>query len=147
MPHMPSRNTFPDLATVKRERGRLMAVRDQHAAALRNQWQQARSPAFRRRVVGDALTDVLRSVRPLDHLASAFGPAHGLLGTVLGLALGSQAHGTLGKAALGGLGMVLPGLVDGLRNKERGHHVLSELGRSWQRIKDRLSERRHARRE
>ena len=135
MPHMPSRNTFPDLATVKRERGRLMAVRDQHAAALRNQWQQARSPAFRRRVVGDALTDVLRSVRPLDHLDSAFGPARGLLGTVLGLALGSQAHGALGKAALAGAAAYIASRVLGGKGGGSGLPGLSsnQVGASHRR--------------
>jgi hypothetical protein len=144
---MPSRNTFPDLDAVKRERGRLLAERDRHSAALRGHWELMRQPSFRRRAIGAALTDVLKAVRPLDHLAAAFGPARSLLGTVLGVALGSQAKGAFGKAALGGLGMILPGLWDGARKSEGGHRVLSELGRSWQRIKDRLQQRRDAPRE
>ena len=124
MPHMPSRNTFPDLDAVKRERGRLMAERDRHGAALNGHWQQARTTAFRRKVIGSAITDILRSVKPLGHLLDAFGP-------------GTTVAGTL----LGGLGAVLPSLFQNFRKSEGGDHLLSELGRSWQRIKSRFRER------
>jgi hypothetical protein len=147
MPHMPSRNTFPDLDAVKRERGRLMAERDRYGAALHGHWQQARTTAFRRKVIGSAITDILRSVKPLGHLLDAFGPGTNVAGTLLGLALGSRVRGAFGKTVLGGIGAMLPTLFQGFRKSEGGGRVLSELGRSWQRIKERAAERRSARQE
>jgi hypothetical protein len=141
MPHMPGRSTFPDLDAVKRERGRLMGERDRYGAALNGHWQRARTPAFRRKVIGNAVTDILRSVKPLGHLLDAFGPGTNVAGTLLGLAMGSRAKGAFGKTLLGGLGAVLPSLFQNFRKSEGGGHLFSELDRSWQRIKSRFRER------
>jgi len=143
---MPSRTTFPDLAAVQRERGRLRADRDRHTIALREHWRQLRSPAFRRRVMGDALSEVLHSIRPLDHLVSAFGPGRGLGGTLASAVLSARTGSPMPKAVIAGLSVMLPVVWNGVRRGKRGQHVLSELDRSWQRIKDRLQQLRDAHR-
>jgi hypothetical protein len=144
---MPSLNTFHDLAAVQRERGRLRADRDRHSIALGEQWRRIRQPAFRRRVMGDALADLLHSIRPLDHIVSAFGPGRGLGGTLASAILGARTGSPMTKAVIAGLSVMLPALWNGLRHGKRGQHVLSELDRSWQRIKDRLQQHREARRD
>jgi hypothetical protein len=146
MRHMPSPSAFPDLAAVQRERGRLLAEREQHANALRAHMRQMQSPGFRRRVMRDALAGVWHTIRPTSHLSSAFGPARLVLGTLASAALGPRVGSPLAKAAIGGLSMVLPALWDGLRRGKHGSHLFSELGRSWQRIRDRLHQHREAHR-
>ncbi len=143
---MPNPSAFPDLAAVQRERDRLRAEREQHTNALRAHVRQMQGPGFRRRVMRDALVGVWHSIRPASDLPSAFGPARLVLGTLASAALGSRVGSPLVRAAIGGLSMVLPALWDGLRRGKHGRHLLSELDRSWQRIKDRLHQGREAHR-
>ena len=139
---MPRPNTFRDLESVRRERGRLLLESDRRASALGAHWRMISTPDFRHRVIGNTLTDILRSVRPMEHLGAVLRPGPGAVGTALGLGLGLFGKSPMAKLVFAGLGAAMPMVTERLLGEGKGRRILSELGRSWERIKERFEERR-----
>ena len=147
MLHMPRPNTFRDIDAVRRERGRLLLESDRRAAALGGHWRLISAPGFRHRVIGNTITDVIRSIRPMEHLGAALRPGSGTLGAALGLGMGMLGKSPMAKLIFTGLGAAIPMVTERVMGGDEGGRILSELGRSWERIKERAQERRAARRE
>ena len=53
----------------------------------------------------------------------------------------------MAKLVFAGLGAAMPMVTERLLGEGKGGRILSELGRSWERIKERFEERRAERRE
>jgi hypothetical protein len=143
---MPNMSIFRDLDDVKRERGRLMTERDLRGAALQRHREHITDKRFRKKLIGNTISELLRAWKPMRHFGESLGPASGVAGGILGMLLGSRMESRLGRWVLTGLGAVLPALGEKLHVGERGGHIASELGHSWERIKDYVRDRRTARR-
>lgn len=129
---------FQSLDEVRRERERLKGVRDKHQDALHAYWQLVHEPAFRRGLTGDALGDMLRAWKPLRSLGRLFRSENGALGNVLGLAIGSRSRTLKGRLFGWAVSLVAPILLKKYATPDRLEHLMTELERSWDRIKERM---------
>lgn len=142
MLYMGSSKPFRSLADVQRHREFLHARRDGHMAGIRSHWSTLGEPAFRSGVVNGAVRSVWQAWSPMSTLKSVAGEPTELAGTVLGMALGSKAHTGWGRLLIWAASAATPVLLDRLQHNERVQHLLSELGRSWDRVKDHWRQRR-----
>jgi hypothetical protein len=137
---------FRSLEEVRLHRDRLRALRDGHLAGIKGHWESLGEPEFRSGVVNGVFHSVWEAWRPLDALRTVATDGD-LPGTALGLLLGRHSKSPWGRALVWAAGAVLPIIVSQVRNNEHVQRFTSELGRSWERIKDHMRERREARRE
>jgi hypothetical protein len=135
---------FDSLDAVHLHREALRAKRQGHATAIRSHWSTLGEAEFRSGVVNGAMRGLWKAWSPMDTLRSAAGQPADLAGTVLGMALGSKAHTGWGRVLMYIAGAAMPLLIERVKDNDRIQHLLSELDRSWHRIKDRMRERREA---
>ena len=136
---------FATLDAVHLHRDALRAKRQSHATAVRSHWSTLGEAEFRSALVNGAVRGLWSAWKPMDTVRSVVGQPVNLSATLLGLALGSRARNGWGRALIYVASAAMPFLMDRLKDNERLQHILSELDRSWHRIKDRVRERREAR--
>lgn len=131
---------------VRRERERLLAVRDQRLDTLNGHWENLREPELRH-AIGIGL--LKRTIRHLFTWKSAKDLSAGIspeaVGSLAAMVLGGRARTVAGKAMAMGLGAAVPFLSGKLRNAGNGR-LMSELDTSLDRVKAYILERREARR-
>lgn len=137
---------FRTLEDVYLQRDRLRALRDGHLAGIKGHWESLGEPEFRRAVVKATFSNIWEAWRPLDALRTVATDGD-LPGTALGLLLGRHSKGPFGRVLMWAAGAVLPRIIEQVRDNEKVQRFTSELGRSWDRIKDHMRERREARRD
>lgn len=137
---------FTSMAQVHAHRERLRAERDAHARAMEEHWTALREPAIRQAMVGGVVKGVLRSLFTWRAARDAAeGAAPGVLGAALGAAIGGPGKGPFRQAIAAGLSAAIPLLWERWFEEGKAGHVLSELDRSWERVKEHVRERRRAR--
>lgn len=144
---MQSSKRFHSLADVQRHRELLRARREAHAAGIKQHWDTLGEPEFRKGVMSGAMRSIWKAWSPVDMLKSMSGEPSGLTGILLGMALGSRARTGWGRLLTWAAGAAVPVVADRLKEDERAQHLLSELGRSWERLKAYVRQRREAHRE
>lgn len=98
-----------------------------------------RDPELRKELIGNSIHEIIGSIAPLKALRAAFGGNKGLAGNVMGMVLGATGKTVQGKATGWLAGIVLPAVAKAFMHSERGQKIIHELGRSWERIRNRLS--------
>jgi hypothetical protein len=135
---------FDSLDAVHLHRDALRAKRVGHSTAVRSHWSTLGDAQFRTALVNGAVRGVWNAWRPMDTLRAVTGQPADLAGTLLGIALGSKARTGWGRVLMYVAGAAMPLLIERMKDNDRVQHLLSELDRSWHRIKDRMRERREA---
>jgi len=139
---------FTDMAAVKRERERLLAVRDERLADLNGHWARLREPELLGSFGGTLAKGMMRSMFSWSNAKQAAGLlSPELIGGIAGMALGGRAKSTAAKMLAMGLSAAIPFVAKRIRRQGPEHDVLSELDTSWERLKHYVRERRAARRE
>lgn len=144
---METTKRFNSLADVQRHKELLRARRAAHQAGIKQHWDTLGQPEFRSGVVNGAMRSVWQAWSPMDTLKTMAGEPTDLTGTVLGMALGGKARTGWGRLLIWAASAATPMVLDRLQRNERAHHLLSELGRSWDRVKDYVRQRREAHQE
>lgn len=98
-----------------------------------------RDPELRKELIGNSIHEIIGSIAPLKALRAAFGGNKGIAGNVMGMVLGATGKTVQGKATGWLAGMVLPAVANAFMKSKRGEKIIRELGRSWGRIRNRLS--------
>lgn len=137
---MKKTDRFQSLADVRLERQRLKAVRDKHQDSLTEYWQLVHEPDFRRGLAGDAFGDMLKSWKPIRSLGRLFQADNGAVGNIIGLALGSRSRTIKGRIFAWALGAIAPIVLKKYATPERMEHVMTEVKRSWDRVRERARE-------
>lgn len=139
------RDRFRNLEEVRRHKIALHAERDRAQQVLRTRLNQIGDPAFRRGLIGDAFGDMLRAWKPMQHLGKLFGGGQGITRTALGTVLGAKARTPMGRALVAIASIVLPAFADRWPlDPEARSKLQHELGVSWHRLKEYVTERRKA---
>lgn len=123
---------------MRREREQLKAVRDRHQNALQDYWQLVHEPEFRRGLAGDAFGDMLRAWKPMRSLGRLIQSDQGGLGNVLGIALGSRTRTVKGRLFAWAVSAIAPFLLKKYATPEHMEHLVSEVRRSWDRVRERV---------
>ena len=144
---METTKRFNSLAEVQRHKELLRARRAGHQAGIKRHWDTLGEPEFRSGVVNGAMRGVWQAWRPMETLKGMAGEPTDLTGVLLGMALGGKARTGWGRLLIWAASAATPMMLDRLQQNERAHHLLSELGRSWDRVKDYVRQRREAHRE
>lgn len=145
---MATTERFDSMETVQRERERLRAQRDERLLQLNGHWAQLREPELQKAIANGAMKVMSRSLfswHTAKDVASTISPE--LIGGIAGLAFGGRAKTTAGKILAMGLSAAVPFIAERIGKSGTGTNVMSELERSWQRVKDHVRERREARAE
>ncbi|HPF91320.1 MAG: hypothetical protein H6592_13365 [Flavobacteriales bacterium] len=129
---------FQSLAEVRLERERLRGIRDHHQDALLEYWDLVREPAFRRGMAGDAFGDMLRAWKPLRSLSQLLRVENGAVGSAIGLAMGARSKTVKGRVIGWIVSAIAPMLLERFATPEKLEHLVTELKRSWERVKDRF---------
>lgn len=135
---MKGTDRFQSLAELRIERQRLKAIRDKHQDALKEYWELVHEKEFRRGLAGDAFGDMLRAWKPMRTLGRFFQSDNGSIGNVLGMAMGSRAKTLKGRLFAWAVGAIAPMLLKKYATPERMEHVVDEVKRSWERVRDRV---------
>jgi hypothetical protein len=138
---------FQSLAEVQRHKELLKARRASHQAGIKRHWETLGEPDFRSSVVNGAMRSLWKAWNPMDTLRTLAGQPSDLGGMLLGMALGTKARTGWGRLLMWVAGAVTPMVAERLQQHDRSQHLLSELGRSWERIKEYVRQRRAARQE
>ena len=145
---MATTERFDSIEAVQRERERLRALRDQQLVQLTTHWGHLREPGLQKAIGTGMLKVFTRSLfswNTAKDVASGISPE--MIGGIAGLAFGGRAKTTAGKILAMGLSAAVPFIADRFRGKGTGHNVMSELDRSWERVKNYVRDRRDARAE
>lgn len=132
---------FQSLADVRYERERLKAIRDKHQASLKEYWELVHEKDFRRGLAGDAFGDMLKAWKPMRAVGRLFQSDTGSIGNILGMAMGSRARSLKGKLFAWAFGAIAPILLKKYATPEKMEHMLGEVRRTWDRIRDRATQR------
>jgi hypothetical protein len=129
------------MAAVHAERERLRAERTARSASLAATGNRLKDPAYRRAVADRTASQLFSAwwkgtVRSGAPLAVAGG-----IGLLAGLYFGGRAARQRSTAWASVLSALLPVVLEQLSTADEGG-ILGELGRSWQRIRERMRERR-----
>ncbi len=135
---------FRTLDDVHLHRDRLRATRAHHLDGIKGHWGTLREREFRGAVVNSFFRDLWQTWRPLGALRTMAGNGSDLGGLGLGMLMGKRASSPWGRVATWIAGAVLPLVRERLGSDPRVQQFLSEVQRSWQRIKDHINERRAA---
>jgi hypothetical protein len=144
---MATTERFPDMDAVRRERERLLAVRDQRLDTLNGHWENLRDPELKRAIGMGLVKQMLRQLfswQSAKDLSSGISPE--AVGSLAAMVLGGRAKTVAGKALAMGLSAAVPFLSGRLKQAGNGH-LMSELDTSWERVKAYIRERREARRD
>lgn len=144
---MESTKRFRSLTDVHLRKEELRARRAAHQAGIKRHWDTLGEPEFRSSVVNGAMRDLWKAWKPLDTLKSVAGQPSDVGGMLLGLALGTKARTGWGRLLIWAASAVTPLLAERMQQHDRSQHLLSELGRSWERIKEYVRQRRAAHQE
>lgn len=139
---MKGTDRFRDLAELRSERERLRALRDKHQAALHAYWELVHEKEFRRGLAGDAFGDMLKAWRPLRTIGSFLRSDNGAVGSALGLVMGARSRTLKGRLITWAIGAIAPMLMRRYATPERLDHLAEELQESWDRVKERMRQRR-----
>lgn len=137
---MKKTDRFQSLEDVRREREHLKAVRDRHQHALEEYWQLVHEPEFRRGLAGDAFGDMLRAWKPMRALGRFFQSDAGAVGNVMGMVMGSRSRTLKGRLFAWAVSALAPILLKRYATPERMEHIVSEVKRSWDRVRERVRE-------
>lgn len=137
---MKKTDRFQSLDDVRRERDRLKAVRDKHQDALNEYWELVHEPAFRRGLAGDAFGDMLRAWKPIRSLGRFIQSDSGAMGNVLGMVMGSRSRTVKGRLFSWVVSALAPIVLKKYATPERMEHLVTEVKRSWDRVRDRVRE-------
>lgn len=143
---MATTERFDSMEAVQQERQRLRAQRDERLLQLNSHWEHLREPALQKAIASGALKVVSRSLfswNTAKDVARGISPE--MIGGIAGLAFGGRAKTTAGKVLAMGLSAAVPFIAERLGNRSNGPNVMSELERSWERVKAYVRERREAR--
>ena len=130
---------FRSLADVRVERDRLKGIRDHHQTALKEYWDLVHEPEFRRGLAGDAFGDMLKAWKPMRTLGAVLQMDNGSIGNVLGMAVGARARTFKGRILGWVVGAIAPILIQKFATPDRLEHLMSEIRRSWDRIRSRAT--------
>jgi hypothetical protein len=145
---MASPERFKDIAAVKRERERLVAIRDARSAALQEHERRLREPELQKALAGSMVKGIAGHLFSWNNAkAMVGGLSPEVIGGIAGSLVGLRAKSTVGKLLAMGLSAAVPMIANRLGSGSGGQSVLSELDRSWDRVKAYVKERRAARRE
>lgn len=147
MPYMEPTKRFKSIGDVQRHRELLKARRASHQAGIKRHWDTLGEPDFRSGVVNGAMRNLWKAWSPMDTLKSMVGQPTDLSGMLLGMALGTRARTGWGRLLMWAAGAIAPMLAKRMQQSDHSQHLLSELGRSWERIKEYVRQRREARQE
>lgn len=136
---------FANMNEVRAEKQRLLVERDGHRARLTSHWSHLNDPDFRRVLLGDGIREILRNVPVLKTFTGMITPNRATFGQVIGLALAMGRKTPTTRVASLIAGMVLPPLLERFATGERADRLITEVKRSWERIRERWQERRAAR--
>jgi hypothetical protein len=136
---------FSSMDEVRTELERRSALRDARRADLRQEWARLQDPAFRRQLLAEGVRHAIGGIPWLKALRGLFTPSRSTAGQVVGMAFGAGRKTPAGRVVGMVAGLVLPLLIDRLATPERAGQVVSELRRSWDRLRDRWRERRERR--
>lgn len=131
---------FQSLDEVRREREKLKAVRDKHQNALQGYWELVHEPEFRRGLAGDAFGDMLRAWKPMRALGRFIQSDTGAMGNVLGMAMGSRSKTLKGRLFAWAVSALAPILLKKYATPEKMEHIVTEVKRSWDRVRERVRE-------
>lgn len=137
---MKGTDRFQSLAELRMERDRLKAVRDRHEDALNGYWDLMRDKDFRRGLAGDAFGDMLRAWKPMRTLGRFMRSDDGSMGNVLGMVMGSRARTLKGRLFAWAVGIIAPIVLKKYASPERMEHIVQEVKRSWDRVRERMRE-------
>lgn len=129
---------FHSLAEVQAEKLLLRDRSNANSERLRSHLDTVRDPELRKKLIGNSIQEIIRSSKPLKLLGSIFGSEKGVAGDLLGMALGANGKTMKGKTMGWVAGIALPLLANAFMSSERGGQIVRELGRSWERIRNRL---------
>ena len=138
---------FASMDEVRADKQRLLVERDWQRARLTNHWSQLSEPGFRRALLGEGIREVLGHVPVLRTITGMITPDRATIGQVMGLALAMGRKTPTTRIASMIAGMVLPQLLERYATGERAARVITEVKRSWERIRQRWRERQAARSE
>lgn len=134
---MVTTDRFTSLADVRMQRDVLRARRDAHGNGIRSHWTTLGEGEFRKGVLNGTIRGLWTAWRPMDTMRAMAGDPVDLTSAILGIALGSRARTPWGKALMWVAGAAMPMVIDRLRENDRVQHFLTELKRTWDRIRER----------
>ncbi len=137
---------YTSLVEVAAAKQRLRADRDRLGEGLKSQLELIRERDFRRRVVSDAVGDMIEAWGPIRALRNAFTGSGGVARTAMGLAMGAKAKTPMGRFISIVVSFALPALLERMgKNPNVGMDTVEEeLKTSCDRIKQYVEERRAA---
>jgi hypothetical protein len=135
---MKGTDRFKSLDEVRLERARLKAIRDKHQDALKAYWGLVHEKEFRRGLAGDAFGDMLRAWKPMRMIGNFFQSDNGSVGHLLGVMMGTRAKTLKGRLFGWIVGAIAPILLKKYATPERMEHMVDEVKRSWDRVRERM---------
>ncbi len=131
---MSTADRFPDLASVRAERMRLHAERDQYAAGLQETVGQLKDKEFRKALLMDTISDVIGAPTLLGAIAKGASASRGWLPFVAPLLAGRK--GILGSRLFWTvLGFALPAVVSKKGEFDIGS-IWNGIQTAWSRIRE-----------
>jgi len=130
---------FKNMDEVLAEKQVLRAARAAQNERMQAHLETFRDPDLRKALISNSIQEAIQSISPLKALKAAFGNDNGIAGNLLGIVLGSTGKTIKGKALGWFAGFVLPAIANAFMQSKRGERLVHELGRSWERIRNRLT--------
>lgn len=139
---MKKSDRFESMDAVRTEKARLRAAREGYRYNLKEHWTVVGEKEFRRGLVGDVFGELLAAWRPAKAVMAFMDHKPQALANIAGSLLGHNKATPWGKAIMWGLTAATPYLSEKIGGNKNAGTLLSEVQRSWDRIKDYIRQRK-----
>ncbi len=139
---MKNSDRFESMDSVRTEKARLRAAREGYRYNLTEHWNVLREKDFRRGLVGDVFGELLGSWRPMKAVMAFMDNRPQGLSHMAANMLGAKKDTPWGKAIMWGLTAATPYLTEKIGGNKTAETLLSEVRRSWDRIRNYVRQRR-----
>jgi hypothetical protein len=137
---------YNSMDEVRTEIARLKAAREGYRFNLKEHWKVAGEKEFRRGLVGDVFSELIGAWRPMKSVMAFLDDRPQGLTSMAGSLLGAKQYTPWGKAIMWGLTAATPYLTEKIGGNKTADTLLSEVRRSWERVRDYVRSRKAARR-
>ncbi|MDQ3100131.1 MAG: hypothetical protein M3R08_01980 [Bacteroidota bacterium] len=139
---MKKSDRFENMDAVRTEKARLRAAREGYRYNLKEHWTVLGEKEFRRGMVGDVFGELIGAWRPMKAVMAFMDHRPQTLANMAASMLGPRKETPWGKAIMWGLTAATPYLTEKIGGNKNAENLLSEVQRSWFRIKDYIRQRR-----
>jgi hypothetical protein len=141
---MKKSDRFESMDQVRTEKARLRAAREGYRYNMKEHWTVLGEKEFRRGLVGDVFSELMGAWRPMKAIMAFTDHQPHALANIAGKLLGHKKDSIWGKAIMWGLTAATPYLSEKVSGNKTAETLLSEVKRSWDRIRDYVRQRRAA---